>query len=159
MSVIAIIVAMSKNRVIGSANTIPWHISEDLIRTRKLTMGHPVIMGRKTHESISGFTNLKGWEVGKVAEHKTLPGRTNIVITTQAGYKAEGCLITHDIEEAIKLAENSEGGDEIFIIGGGSVYEKAMPLVDKIYLTLIDREVKGDTYFPEKGLSGLMKLK
>lgn len=128
---ISIIAAISENRVIGLNNRLPWHIREDLKWFKKNTMGHTVIMGRKTFESLQ----------------KPLPGRKNIVLSAQKNYKASGALVCRSIYEAIKI---SKAGDEkeIFIIGGGQVFNKALPRADRIYITLVHKEFDGDTFFP-----------
>ena len=128
--VVTLIAAMAKNRVIGRDNRLPWHIPADLRRFRDLTMGHPVIMGRKTYESIG----------------KPLPGRQTIVVTRQEGYAAQGCVVAHSLEEALAAAEPAE---ELFICGGGELYVAALPQVDRICLTVVGCEVEGDTLFPE----------
>ena len=143
---ISLIVAISKNRAIGKDNKLLWYIPEDLKRFRAITNGHPIIMGRKTFESIG----------------KPLPNRTNIVITRDENYKPEGCIVTHSLNEAIEKAKHlpfaklaavnlaNQFTDEIFIIGGGQIYEQAMPLADKLYVTVIDTNVTdADTFFPE----------
>lgn len=128
---ISIIVAVAgKKRVIGKKGSLPWYIPEELKRFKEITMGHPIIMGRKTHESIG----------------KVLPGRTNIVITTHPDYQALGCIIVHSLDEALRQAQ---GDDEAFVIGGGQIYAEALPLADKLYLTYIDKEIEGDVFFPD----------
>jgi dihydrofolate reductase len=126
---IALIVAMSKNRVIGSDNRLPWHLSADLRRFKAITMGKPILMGRKTHESIG----------------RPLPGRKNIILTSDPNYRAADCVVVHSPEEAMAAAE---GGGELMIIGGSSLYERFLPEADRIYLTLIDEAFSGDTFFP-----------
>lgn len=134
MSKISIIVAVAgKKRVIGKKGGMPWYIPEELKRFKSITMGHPVIMGRKTHESIG----------------KNLPGRTNIVVTHEPDYKAEGCIVVHSLAEAIQLASDASGNDEIFVIGGGQIYQEAIKLADKLYLTYLDKEIAGDVFFPD----------
>lgn len=127
--ILSIIVAMARNRVIGKGNQLPWHLPEDLKRFKKITMGHPIVMGRKTYESI-------GWP---------LPGRDNIVLTRNRGFCAEGVTAIHDLSDILDRYPNSE----IFIIGGASLYLLALPQTVKLYLTLIDQDFDGDTYFPE----------
>lgn len=127
---LAIIVAMARNRTIGINNTLPWRIPEDLKRFKSLTMGHHLIMGRKTFDSIG----------------KPLPGRITVVVTRNEALKIEGCIMAHSLEEAIKACA---GDDEIFIVGGADLYALAMPWVETIYLTEINLDVAGDTYFPE----------
>lgn len=131
LSIIAAIA--SGNRALGKDNKLIYHISNDLKRFKKLTSGHVIIMGRKTFESIG----------------KPLPGRTNIVITHESNYSAEGCVVVHSLDEAIKTAQSQPGNDEIFIIGGGQIYQEAIGLVDKLYLTYIDKEIEGDVFFPD----------
>ena len=128
---ISAIVAVAKNGVIGKEGGLPWHLPAELARFKEITMGHPIIMGRKTHESIG----------------RALPGRTNIVITHKKGYRAEGCRVVGSLDEAIELAKKSEGANEIFIIGGASIYEQAMPLLERMYLTKVDADIKGDKFF------------
>ncbi|OGC84455.1 hypothetical protein A3F55_00380 [Candidatus Adlerbacteria bacterium RIFCSPHIGHO2_12_FULL_53_18] len=127
----SIIVSIGKNLVIGRQDKLMWPIPEDLKRVKRLTMGHPIIMGRKTHKSIG----------------RPLPGRTNIVITRDSGYKAEECIVVHSLQEAIEKAQEVEK-EEVFIFGGAQIYEQALPLADRLYLTLIDDEKPGDAYFP-----------
>lgn len=123
-----IIVAMSKNRVIGDSNALIWHLPEDLKRFRNLTTGNAIVMGRKTYESIG----------------RPLPNRRSIVITRDRDYLAEGCEVVNSLEEALLLSNS-----DCFIIGGGEIYRQAMDIADRIYLTLIDKEFEGDTSFPE----------
>jgi dihydrofolate reductase len=128
--IISIIAAMAENRVIGRGNEMPWEIPSELKRFKETTMGHPVIMGRKTFESIG----------------QPLPGRKNIVITGRQDYSAEGSIIVPDLQAALAA---SAGADEVFVCGGDTVYREAMPLADRIYLTIIDEEFDGDSFFPE----------
>lgn len=133
---ISIIVAMSKNGVIGKDNKIPWHLSEDLKRFKQITMGHPIVMGRKTYLSIG----------------KPLPGRKNIVITRNPDFSVHGVHdvhIVHSLDEAIKGHKLDE---EIFVIGGAEIYKLALPRADKIYLTKLEKEFNGNTYFPDQNL-------
>ena len=127
---VSIIVAMAKNRVIGADNKLPWHLSADLKRFKALTMGHHIIMGRRTFESIG----------------RILPGRTSIVVTRDKSYRPAGLTIAHGVNDALALGT---GDDEIFVIGGEQLYRDALPLADRIYLTEIDREFEGDRFFPE----------
>ncbi len=131
---LSIIVATDEGGAIGAGGKIPWHLPADLKHFKELTMGHPVIMGRKTFESIG----------------KPLPGRVNIVITTDSAWKAEGCIAVQSFSDAIRAAENRLAGDsgEIFVIGGGRVYETALPHVKRVYLTRVRDRVTGDTFFP-----------
>ena len=126
---INIIAAVARNGIIGGDNSLLWHISEDLKRFKALTTGHPVIMGRKTWESLG----------------RPLPGRTNVVISRNREFSAAGCLTAGSLGEALKLFAPDT---ELFIIGGGQIYAAAMPLADKIYLTLVDADYEGDTFFP-----------
>ena len=126
---ISIIVAIAENGVIGDKNALLWNIKEDMRRFRTTTMGHPVVMGRKTFESIG----------------RPLPKRTNVVIT-RGDSEFEGCLVAHSIEEAVKIFSPDE---EVFIIGGAQIYKQALPLADKLYQTIVHRNYEGDTSFPE----------
>lgn len=126
---ISIIVAMSQNRVIGKNNQIPWHISEDLKRFKQITMGNPIVMGRKTFESIG----------------KPLPGRENIVLTKNKNFSPSGVSIIHNFDEILTKESISH---EIFVIGGAEIYRETFPYCNKIYLTKILKDVEGDTYFP-----------
>lgn len=128
--VLSIIVAMARNRVIGVDNKLPWHIPGDLKYFKGLTMGHHIIMGRKTYESIG----------------RPLPGRTTVIVSRDPGYAQDGCLIAHSLDEAIQLAE---GDDQVFFVGGGSLYEQALPRVGRLYITEIQADYDGDAHFPE----------
>jgi dihydrofolate reductase len=125
--------AMGRNRVIGAGGDIPWRLPADWAYLKATTMGHPILMGRKTYESIG----------------KPLPGRTNIILTTNVNYAPEGCVIVHSMEEAIQRY----GNDELFVLGGAEIYKLALPYADRLYATLIDKEFAGDTFFPEIDLS------
>jgi dihydrofolate reductase len=125
---INIIVAMSKNRVIGDSNTLIWHLPEDLKRFKQLTTGNTIVMGRKTYESIG----------------RPLPNRRSIIITRDLNYFVEDCEVVNSLEEALLLSNN-----DCFIIGGGEIYKQSINIADKLYLTLIDKEFEGDTVFPE----------
>ena len=127
---LSLIVAMARNRVIGIDNTLPWHLPEDLKHFKDLTMGHHIIMGHKTYDSIG----------------RPLPGRTTVIVTRDPGYTMAGCLIAHSLDEAVKL---SEGDDEAFFVGGSSLYEQALPLADRLYITEIQADYEGDAHFPE----------
>jgi len=127
---ISLVVAMARNRVIGQGGRMPWHLPADLRNFRKLTMGKPIVMGRKTFESIG----------------KALPGRRNIVVTRQRNYQARDCHVVNSLERA--LTEN-RACREVMIIGGAEIYSLALPRADRIYLTLIDCELEGDATFPE----------
>ena len=125
---VSIIVAMSTNKVIGKDNNLPWKLPSDLKRFKKLTSGKTVIMGRKCYESIG----------------KPLPNRTNVIITRNTDYVADGCEVRYDLEEAIK--EFNIEGEEVFIIGGSDIYKMAFPIADKLYLTHVVAEIEGDTF-------------
>ena len=127
---ISIIAALAENRVIGVNNTLPWRLPNDLKHFRRLTTGHAIILGRKNYESIG----------------KPLPERTNIVITRNRDFHADGCLIAHSLDEALALASNDP---EIFIIGGAEIYRAALARADRLYLTRVHAAIAGDTYFPE----------
>ncbi|MDQ6984833.1 MAG: dihydrofolate reductase [Candidatus Dojkabacteria bacterium] len=146
---ISIIAAMSKNNVIGKGNTIPWHITEDYQRTKKLTMGHPIIMGRKNFESISSFKSFKGSDGKKLDKPKTLPGRTNIILSSNSDLETGEGQLANNIESALEIANNSPGSEEIFIFGGASLYNEFIDKADKLYLTVLDHEIEGDIFFPE----------
>jgi dihydrofolate reductase len=128
------IVAMATNRCIGRDNTLPWRLPADLKRFKQLTLGHTLIMGRKTYESIG----------------RPLPGRTTLVVTRQRDYAPEGVQVVHSLEQALELAR----GDEVFIAGGADLYRQAMAHVRRLHLTRIGRDYEGDTFFPEVDLSG-----
>lgn len=129
---ISLLAAMDEKRGIGKDNKLPWKILADLKRFRKLTKGHAVIMGRKTLESIGHL----------------LPSRTNIIITRQSSLTIQGALMAHSLGEAIEMAKKQET-EEIFIIGGGEIFEQAMGMVDKLYLTIIEGDFGADTFFPD----------
>jgi len=128
---ISLIVAMASNRVIGDRGEIPWKIPGEQKMFKEITMGHCMIMGRKTFEAIG----------------RALPGRTNIVVTRQADYQAPGCVVVHDLKSALESCPPDES--EAFIIGGGQIYNETIANADRIYLTVLPREVAGDTYFSE----------
>lgn len=127
---ISIIVAMGNNRVIGKNNSLIWHLPADLKHFKELTMGKPVIMGRKTFESMG----------------KALPGRTNIVVTGKTGFGAPDCLVANSLEKSLEIVSKEP---EVFIAGGGEIYKQAIPIVDRMYITIIDHSFDGDTCFPE----------
>lgn len=126
---VSIIVAMAENGVIGRDMDLPWHISADLKRFKALTMGHHIVMGRKTFESIG----------------RLLPGRTTVIVTRQSDYQVDGAVIVNSLEAAQAAATDDS---ELFIIGGGQVYEIALPLADRLHVTRVHTEVDGDTSFP-----------
>jgi dihydrofolate reductase len=130
VSKLSIIVAMSSNRVIGVNNTLPWHLSEDLKHFKFLTVGHTIIMGRKTYDSIG----------------RALPNRRNIVISRNIEISCEGAEVVHSIENAFSISKND---GEVFVIGGSNIYEQALHLVDHLYITEIKKSFLGDAFFPE----------
>jgi dihydrofolate reductase len=127
---LTLLVARSRNGVIGVDNRLPWHLPDDLKRFRRLTMGHPIIMGRRTWESIG----------------RPLPGRRSIVVTRDTGWKAEGAEVAHSIGDALARCAGTE---RPFVIGGGELYESTLHLATHIELTEIDLEVEGDVWFPQ----------
>ena len=127
---ISIIVAMARNRVIGADGGIPWHLPEELKRFKKLTLGHHIVMGRKTWDSIG----------------RLLPGRTTVIVTRQPGYHAPGAQVVHSLDDAIAACG---ADDEIFVIGGAELYAQALPRAGRLYLTTVDAEIAGDTIMPE----------
>ena len=129
---LSLICAMAENRVIGRNNSLPWHLSEDLRHFKRATMGNCIIMGRKTWESIG----------------RPLPGRTNIVITSNPDYEAEGARVVGSLPDAIKLAESIsliDGSEEAVVIGGAGIYQAALPLANRFHLTRVHAQVEGDT--------------
>jgi len=127
---ITLIAAMDENRVIGRENQMPWDLPSDRKRFHATTRGHPIIMGRKTYESIG----------------KPLSARTNIVLSRQQDYRAEGCIIAHDLESAFAACA---GADDVFICGGQEVFQETIALADRIILTIVHEEFEGDAFFPE----------
>jgi dihydrofolate reductase len=130
---ISLIAAMGENRVIGASGKIPWHLPADFKHFKELTTGHPIVMGRKTFESIG----------------KPLPGRANIVITRDESYRRDGITAVSSPEAALTAAATAEGADEVFIIGGAEIYKIFLHQANKIYLTKIESEFEGDAFFPE----------
>lgn len=133
--IVSLIAAMDKRRSIGRDNQLPWRLSADLKRFRELTMGHHIIVGRKTFESIG----------------KPLPGRQMIIVTRDSAFKADGCMICYSLDDAIELAR-SHGDSEVFVCGGAEIYQQSIALADRLYLTLVDAEIEADTFFPELDL-------
>ena len=129
MTQLSIIVAVAHDRVIGVNNTLPWHLPEDLKRFRALTMGHHIIMGRKTYDSLG----------------RLLPGRTTVIVTRNQNYHVEGALVANSLEDAIALCK---GDDEVFLIGGAELYQAGLKLANKLYITEIELDVAGDAFFP-----------
>lgn len=130
MPKLSLIVAIAKNGVIGVNNTLPWHLPEDLKRFRTLTMGHHIVMGRKTYDSLG----------------RLLPGRTTVIVTRNQNYRVEGALIAHSLPDALAMCDND---DEVFLIGGAELYQAGLALADTLYITEIDLEVEGDAHFPQ----------
>jgi dihydrofolate reductase len=130
--IISLIVAMDEKRGIGKDGKLPWRLSSDLKRFRELTMGHHMIVGRKTFESIG----------------KPLPGRQTIVVTHNASFKADGCLVAGSVQAALAAAQE-RGEPEVFVIGGAEIYTQTLDVADRVYLTLVHAEVDADTFFPE----------
>lgn len=126
---INIIVAMANNRAIGKNNQLLWHLPNDLQFFKRTTMGCPIIMGRKTYESIG----------------RLLPGRQNVIISRSAEYQVEGATICHSLKEAV----DTIGNDKIFVIGGGEIYKQTMHMASNLFITKVDTQIEGDTYFPE----------
>jgi dihydrofolate reductase len=127
---LALIVAVSENKVIGSGGELPWRLSADLKRFKELTLGHSLIMGRKTYESIG----------------RLLPGRKTVIVTRQQDYHVDGASIVNSVPEALELINDDH---RPFVIGGGEVYDLFLPFVNEIYLTRVHVELAGDTFFPE----------
>jgi dihydrofolate reductase len=127
---ISLVVAMAKNRVIGANNGIPWNVPGEQRLFKEITMGHHIVMGRKTYESIG----------------RLLPGRTTVIVTRQPEYAVPGAIIAHSLHDAINAAARDA---EIFVIGGAELFREAMPIADRIYLSVIDLEPAGDTFMPE----------
>lgn len=138
--IISIIVAMADNMVIGNKNSLPWNLPADMEYFRKTTLGKPIIMGAKTFESIG----------------KALPNRKNIILSYDKNYKAEGCIIVTSIEQALKEVE---GDEEVMVAGGASVYKQFLSLADRLYLTFIHHDFKGDAYFPKFDINQWKEVK
>ncbi|CAM3896509.1 dihydrofolate reductase [Mesobacillus zeae] len=132
---ISLMWAMDENRVIGKDNQLPWHLPEDLKFFKRITTGHPVAMGRKTHESIG----------------RPLPNRENIIITRNMEYASENCTVLHSVDELLDSAAGTDG--EVFVIGGAEIFCEILPYADKLIITMIHDTFEGDTYFPEFDLS------
>ncbi|GBG15051.1 dihydrofolate reductase [Novimethylophilus kurashikiensis] len=126
---LSVIAALARNRVIGRDNDLPWHLPEDLKRFRALTMGHHIVMGRKTYESLG----------------RLLPGRTTVIVTRNHDYQVPGAVVVHSLEEAVTACGDDP---EVFLIGGAELYQQSLALAGRLYLTEIDAEFEGDAYFP-----------
>ena len=127
---ISLIVAMGKNGVIGANGRIPWHLPNELKLFKSLTMGHHIVMGRKTYDSIA----------------RLLPGRTTVIVTRQRDYAVPGAVVANSVSEALDACR---GDDEIFVIGGADLFRETLPIADRLYLTVVDAEPEGDTFMPE----------
>jgi len=132
---LSIIAAMDRNRLIGNNNQLPWHLPADLQFFKRTTLRKPILMGRKTFDSIG----------------RLLPGRRNVIISRNPNYQAAGCDVVHSIEAALELVQENE---EVMLIGGATLYEQALPLAQRLYLTLIDAEFTGDAWFPDYRQAG-----
>jgi len=130
--IISLLVAVSENNVIGNRGELPWKLPNDLKHFKDVTVGHPIIMGRKTYESIG----------------RVLPDRLNIIISRQEDYEVKDAVVVHSFEEALKRCEYEETG-EVCVIGGGEIYKQALPFVNRIHLTRVHTDIEGDTVFPE----------
>jgi dihydrofolate reductase len=126
---IAIIVAIDQNNTLGKNNRLPWHLPADLAYFKAATMGHPIVMGRKTHEAIG----------------RPLPGRQNIILTRDASYQAHGCVVVHSVQEVLE----GYAGEDVFVIGGAQVIKTFLPYTDRLYVTRIEERFEGDVFFPE----------
>jgi dihydrofolate reductase len=138
-ALISLIVAMAKNGVIGRDNRLPWRLPADLAHFKRVTMGKPMVMGRKTWESLPGL----------------LPGRRHIVVTRDSHYHAEGCTLVHSLEQALEVAGEVP---EVMVVGGGTIYKELLPQADRLYLTQVDTEVDGDARFPKIDFSQWREL-
>ncbi len=139
MTILSMIVAHANNRVIGKDNDMPWHLPADLAYFKKTTLGKPIIMGRKTFQSIG----------------RPLPGRKNIVISRDENFQAEGVAVVNSVEAALSLVSESE---EVMVIGGGAIYQHCLGAAQRLYITHIDAEIDGDTLFPEYDLTVWKKV-
>ena len=129
---VSLVVAIAENGVIGRDNALPWRLPDEMAHFRKVTMGHPLVMGRRTYESIG----------------KPLPGRTNIVVTRNPHFQAPGCIVVTSLQAALDAAAKSPGADEVCVMGGTSLFEEAFPVADVLHLTEVQAAVPGDTFFP-----------
>jgi len=138
---VSLIAAVAENGVIGRSGRLPWRLSADLRRFKRLTMGHAIVMGRKTWESIA----------------RPLPGRRMVVVSRQADYRADDVTVVASLDEALQLARNA-GDEEVFVIGGAEIYRQALPLAQRLYLTRVCASVDGDTFFPKWDTSGWQQV-
>jgi dihydrofolate reductase len=125
----SLVVAVAENGVIGRNNHLPWRLPEDLAYFKRVTMGHPIVMGRRTYQSIG----------------RPLPGRTNIVVTNNRDFEAPGCIVVHSLDDAWRAAD---GAEEVSVIGGTALFRDTLPIADRIHLTEVQAKVEGDTFFP-----------
>jgi dihydrofolate reductase len=139
--IISIITAMDQERGIGIENQMPWHLPLDLKRFKKITLGHYLILGRKTFQSIG----------------KPLPGRQMIILSRNPAFTAKGCEVSGSFSEALQIAE-AAGEQEVFVVGGGEIYQEALTLVDRLYLTTVDTVAEADTYFPPLDLKAWSEI-
>ena len=142
---IALVVAVSQNNVIGRDNQLPWHLPEDLQYFKSVTMGKPILMGRKTFDSIG----------------RPLPGRKNIVITRDLEWDAEGVEVVHSVDDALATGADAcavANSDEIMIIGGAQIYRDCLPIADRLYLTRVEAEIEGDAFFPDIDIKQWQKI-
>ena len=142
---IALVVAVSQNNVIGRDNQLPWHLPEDLQYFKSVTMGKPILMGRKTFDSIG----------------RPLPGRKNIVITRDLEWDAEGVEVVHSVDDALAAGADAcavANSDEIMIIGGAQIYSDCLPIADRLYLTRVEAEIEGDAFFPDIDIKQWQKI-
>jgi dihydrofolate reductase len=130
--IVSLIAAMDEKRGIGLRGSLPWHLSSDLKRFKSLTTGHHIVMGRKTYQSIG----------------RPLPGRTTVIVSRNKEYAADGCLVAHSLEEALDVARRN-GEDEAFVIGGGEIFDQALPFACRLYLTTVHVITGADVFFPE----------
>ena len=131
---VSLVVAMAKNRVIGHKNAIPWKLPNEVKLFKRITMGHHIVMGRKTYESIN----------------RLLPGRTTVIVTHDRNYKVPGAIVAHGVKEAL---EACQGDDEVMVIGGAALFKDTLRVADSLYLTIVDAEPEGDTFMPEFDMS------
>ncbi|MFH1356559.1 MAG: dihydrofolate reductase [bacterium] len=136
---LSIIVAIAENNAIGIKNEMPWHIPEDFKHFKETTLDHTIVMGEKTFESIG----------------RALPGRKNVIMTLLEDYTAEGTTIIHSIDELLEMAK---GDEEVFVIGGATIYKLALPYADKLYLTLVKTKIDGDAFFPSVDLENTFQV-
>ena len=140
--IISLIAALTEKRVIGNKNRIPWHIKDDLLHFKHLTLHHTVIMGRTTFDSLMGYYKKSG---------KPLPDRRHVIVSRDTNYTVDlpGCFVVHSVEEALKIAVEKEGEGEVFVSGGASIFKQTIGRANRLHLTIVHGEFEGDTYFPD----------